>query len=236
MPRPTTRSSSLDPVEKPHHQTTSASDFSNLPPLEQIGLEHFSSKISPERDDYKKQSIKREITDVKQSLTMAELTDNLLPETFKGESREDPELWWSAIESWLRLRQLSGDAAVAAVSLLFRDNARRWFNSLADDQKDDISTLHDAFLERYVSKATAWQDRVALFDCRQIKNQTVEEYLQQMETKAARAQASKEQIVAAMINGLLPDIRQQVLHHEPKNNCRCSKMEYRGREGSKSTR
>ena len=202
--RPTTRSQSFEPVRDHPHNSPSAPDYSDLPMLETEDC----------KDPCWTESKSKESIDQCQDQVVI-MSDILSPGTFSGEGHEDAELWWSAVSSWLKLRKLSGEAAVVSVGLLLKENARRWFNSLADDSKVDMKELSEAFGERYCVQNTAWKDRVALFECRQLTNQSAADYLQVMETKAAKSGATTEQVVAAIINGLLPAIKQQVLHHEP---------------------
>ena len=94
---------------------------------------------------------------------MMEVDTTLSPGSFGGAS-EDAELWWSSVESWSRYRRFSDSQAVAAVSLLLKDGARHWYNSLPAEDKEDLTSLKSVFLDRYAPKTAPWQDRVALFE------------------------------------------------------------------------
>ena len=152
----------------------------------------------------------------KSTRNIAIMPDLLNPGTFAGEGHEDGELWWSAVLPWLKLRGLRGDMAVESVGLLLKGNARRWYNALPNEDKADISGLADAFALRYCLPKSAWSEKVALFECKQLVSQSVADYLQIMEIKSEKSGATADQVVAAIINGLLPHIKQQIIMNQQR--------------------
>ena len=74
--------------------------------------------------------------------------------------------------------------------------------------------MTQAFLDRYhIVGVTGWKDAASLWGTPQQPHQSVDDYLNQMERKASKTSMPDEQKRYAIINGLRPSIRQQVLQH-----------------------
>ena len=62
-----------------------------------------------------------------------------------------------------------------------------------------------------------WQDTAMLWSCKQAPGQSVDDFINVMDKRASKIQASEETRRYAIINGLLPAIRRQVLQHDVKS-------------------
>src|ERR1044072_10028351 len=146
---------------------------------------------------------------------MAQHTSLLNPDVCRGIKGEEAEEWLTSVNHWLKFKQFTDAQSCTALLLLLRDSALCWYNALPDATKVDLTLLTVAFLRRYkTDEVTGWQDNAAIWTTKQQPTQSVDDYINLMERKAAKTTAPAEQKRHAIIHGLRPAIRQQVLQHE----------------------
>ncbi len=139
----------------------------------------------------------------------------LAPDLFRGTTKEESEQWLDSVRHWLRYKEMNAAQSCAAIPVLLRDSALCWYNGLDNAVKNDFPQLCAAFVARYrTTGITGWQDSAAVWSLKQGENQSVDDYINLMEKRAAKTNIAAEQKRHAMIQGLRPSIRQQVLQHE----------------------
>ena len=74
------------------------------------------------------------------------------------------------------------------------------------------------FKQRYITpnETNRWKDIVAVYEVKQTDGQSVNDFIDLVQKKGLKAEAKEEQVLAAIIGGLRPSIRQSVLQHEPR--------------------
>ena len=140
----------------------------------------------------------------------------LTPDFFSGnrDSCLDPEEWLRQVEHWMRFKNLVDPQKSAAVPVLLRDSALYFYDTLTNNQKTDFEQFKEAFLARYKTNAlNGWQDAAAVWNYKQLPGQSVDTYINIMQRKTSKSNMSDEQKRYAIINGLKPTIRKQVLQH-----------------------
>src|ERR1051325_8572454 len=146
---------------------------------------------------------------------MAHHTSLLAPDVFRGTKGEEAEEWLTSVNHWLKFKQFTDAQSCTELPVLLRDSALCWYNALPDATKADLTLVTEAFLRRYKTDGiTGWQDNAAIWTTKQQPTQSVDDYINLMEKKAAKTTAPAEQKRHAVIHGLRPAIRQQVLQHE----------------------
>ena len=140
----------------------------------------------------------------------------LMPPKFHGLSEEDAAVWFRDLQNYCAYKHLDEAGRLGLIPLLLKDGARHWFEGLADNQKDTFANLSAAFTNQFRRDETArWRDSAAVWSSTQSRSQSVEDFINQIQTKAMRANMTEEQTRFSIIHGLRPDIRQAVLQHEP---------------------
>ena len=146
---------------------------------------------------------------------MAQPSGLIAPDLFRGTKQEEAQEWLESVRHWARFKQLNAAQSAAAIPVLLRDSALTWYNALADAVKDNFDQLCEAFLNRYRPNGiTGWRDAATVWSSKQGHHQTVDDFINIVEKQAARAQMDDLQKRYAIIQGLRPTIRQQVLQHE----------------------
>src|ERR1043165_5440555 len=122
------------------------------------------------------------------------------------------------MELWTTYRRLSEAEKLATFPLMLKDSAKTWHQQAANHQKDTFSHLKASFLEHFKRDASSrWKDLANVFDSKQGPDEGVEAFITQIEKKAVRAGINEEQLRHAIIKGLKPSIRQQVVSHDNWN-------------------
>ena len=120
-----------------------------------------------------------------------------------------------SVRHWLNYKGMNNAQSCAALPVLLRENALCWYNALDQPTQNDFTLLTAAFLLRYKSAGvTGWQDAAAVWGARQTDTQTVDDFINKMERLSTKVNMTAEQKQHAMLNGLKPNIRQQVIQHQ----------------------
>ena len=139
-------------------------------------------------------------------------TSILTPDVFRGTREEDGAEWIRSVEHWMLFKDMRDAQKCSAVAVLLRDSALYWYDSLTEQQRTDFRDFKDAFLTRYsTSQLTGWQEAAEVWKAKQRPDQSVDNYINMMERKTAKINATPEQKIFAIINGLLSPIRSKVL-------------------------
>lgn len=145
-------------------------------------------------------------------------THDLNPGPFCGRKSEDAEAWLKSVMYWVVYKKLNAESAMAAVALLLKDGALLWYDNLEEDVKHSAENFVREFKKRYVTpdEINKWKDVLAVYDEKHTDGQCVNDYIDLVLKRGSKAKASEEQILAAIIGGLRPNIRRHVLQHEPR--------------------
>ena len=137
---------------------------------------------------------------------------DLNPGPFCGRKSEDAEAWLKAVMNWAVYKRLNVEAAMAAVALLLKEGALQWFDNLQDDIRGSMADFTGEFKKRYITpiETNRWKDIIAAYEVKQISGQSFNDYIDLVQKKGLRAEAKEEQVLAAIIGGLRPSIRQSV--------------------------
>ena len=143
---------------------------------------------------------------------------DLNPGPFCGRKSEDAEAWLKAVMNWVVYKRLHAEAAMAAVALLLKEGALQWFYNLQDDIRSSMADFTREFKQRYITpnETNRWKDIVAVYEVKQTDGQSVNDFIDLVQKKGLKAEAKEEQVLAAILGGLRPSIRQSVLQHEPR--------------------
>ena len=134
---------------------------------------------------------------------------DLTPMPFSGLKTEDAEDWLGSVAFWLRYRKLTDDAAIATIALLLRGGAQQWFRSLECTEKWSVEQFVKEFTKRYITnQISRWEDMTAVFEVKQLPGQQFEDFIALVQKLGKRAHASPDQLMAAIVKGLRPYIRQ----------------------------
>jgi hypothetical protein len=146
---------------------------------------------------------------------MAQSSSLLAPDLFRGTRMEDAQDWLNSVKLWLAFKSYNNAQSCAALPVLLRESALCWFHALPDATKQDFNALSTAFLDRYKTTGiTGWQDSATLWRTKQQEAQSVDDYINKMEKLCSKTTVSDEQKRFAIITGLKPSIRAQVLQHQ----------------------
>lgn len=183
---------------------------------EEEGNEEGEEQTDEEEDEEGEQAEQDDDIVLVEIVNMAAHSTALLaPDLFRGTKKEEAEEWLDSVRHWLRYKEMTPAQSCAALPVLLRDNALCWYNGLADAVKNDFAQLCEAFVARYrTTGITGWQDSAAVWSLKQGEHQSVDDYINLMEKRAAKTNIADEQKRHAMLQGLRPGIRQQVLQHE----------------------
>src|SRR6266581_759958 len=114
------------------------------------------------------------------------------PPPFSGDTvAQCPQEWIRSLRYWLAFRNLNNAQTIAAIPVLLRASALIFYQGLPDGQKDTLDHFEASFLQHYRTEGTLpWLDLAALWQCKQVPPQTVEQYLNDIARLAQRTNAS----------------------------------------------
>ncbi len=114
------------------------------------------------------------------------------PPPFSGDTvAQCPQEWIRSLRYWLAFRNLNNAQTIAAIPVLA------------------------SFLQHYRTEGTLpWLDLAALWQCKQVPPQTVEQYLNDIARLAQRTNAETPQVLQAALSGLAPHIRSHLVLHD----------------------
>ncbi len=139
---------------------------------------------------------------------------SLTPQPFTGEG-EDPTVWWTSVEQYVAFRKLTDEQFMGLFPLLLRGTAAQWYQNLKDAEKKDKATLKTTFSTAFQQgNAALWARERQLFGKCQ-GEQSVMQYITNMQTAARGLDLPDEQIIRVIVGGLKPPIRAYVLQQKP---------------------
>lgn len=143
------------------------------------------------------------------SLRMA----HIMLQHFHDETTHVPSIWWSMFENYVKVLQLTNEAALGAISFHIQGQANTWYHSLNQETKSDMALLKGAFFERFKNHSTNNE----LYKLAQGNHETGSQYLTRVQNLTSGAQDLSEQVIVGLtINGLRPALKSFVVGREPK--------------------
>jgi hypothetical protein len=142
------------------------------------------------------------------------------PKAFFGASNKNDEAdkWWDAFTLYADFKKLTDADRVRLFKLLMRDQAAVWLKSLTYAQTSDIGSIEHAFKERYaLTPADRWKQTADIWSRQQSVNESVDDYVANMQVAATRVDMPDRSLVDAVIKGLKPHLRVAVLQHRVDN-------------------
>lgn len=136
-------------------------------------------------------------------------------EPFSGSPKEDAERWYRRFEDYAQFKGLNTAKKLAAFALLLKGPAADWF--YAGHENQDLDQLKTDFLKRFQTSKPQWTRVAEIFRQDQRMEQSVLEYITQMQKLAARVSLPEEHLFHAITRGLIPSIREHMLLKEVKN-------------------
>jgi len=139
------------------------------------------------------------------------------PDYFTGDGEQDPRAFVKSFRLWAAFHNLDDTVALAAFALLLRDKASTWFKSLTSDNRTSLNQLLELFITRYTSQEPNYKCIARLWDMKQGKSQSIQDFVAHILVKSEPLALSTETILAIVLNGLKPDLRSHVLKANAQN-------------------
>jgi len=96
--------------------------------------------------------------------------------------------------------------------------ARDWLENLPEERKDTFAHLKLAFAEKFIQPAILkWQSVNDIFTKQQMQSESVDEYANNIKNLGKRIEFNDSTLMFALLNGLKPAIKGQVLAKNPQS-------------------
>src|SRR5271163_1177415 len=137
---------------------------------------------------------------------------------FWGKQSEDPLTWYKLFTAYLWTKKTPKDQAkFGYMANCMRGAALSWYQGLALEGEGalDYDGVRTAFMQRFRREENCkWRDVAQLWRTSQTENQSVEDYIQDMEAQGQKAHLPEETVKLAILNGFKSNIRNMCLQHE----------------------
>lgn len=145
--------------------------------------------------------------------------DLLMPPLFHGTPQEDGQAWLMYFKRFSVYRKNTDDDKITIFPLFLRTAAADWYDQLSEDIRANWQQLETAFAERFTpSDFTRWTKVSDMFSRFQYSNESVDEYVVQLQKMARSTNLTDDNIIRyAILKGLRPEIRSYVLQNNAKN-------------------
>jgi len=152
------------------------------------------------------------------NITPKRSDDKYAPTLFYGKSNEDADTYVAYIERYKAYKHLSDDEVLELLSVLLRDAASDFYDSLTTDRKTNWTDFKNTFLKRFgLSTAQRWNDTNKLWTEKQ-GEMNVDDYVTKVTRLAKRLPDLDEAMVRhAIIRGLKSHIRSHVLQADVRS-------------------
>lgn len=133
--------------------------------------------------------------------------------TFDGSDENAAYEFLIDLEHYAKAHKLKDEDVLLGFPTLLRGNAKRWFiHSNAD--KTNIKSVTDAFRNRFLNPSKC--STAVLFQQKQRVGENVQDYITSMRATAARLGTPDRQVLEAIMEGFLPEIREKVVMRDPR--------------------
>uniref|UniRef100_A0A8W8LKM7 Retrotransposon gag domain-containing protein n=1 Tax=Magallana gigas TaxID=29159 RepID=A0A8W8LKM7_MAGGI len=133
--------------------------------------------------------------------------------TFDGSDDNAAYEFLIDLEHYAKAHKLKDEDVVLGFPTLLRGNAKRWFIHSEID-KTNIKTITDAFKSRFLNPSKC--STATLFQQKQRVGENVQDYITSMRATAARLGTPDRQVLEAIMDGFLPEIREKVIMKDPR--------------------
>jgi len=101
---------------------------------------------------------------------------------------------------------------------MYVSTARDWFEGLSEERKDTFAHLKAAFAEKCIQPAILkWQSANDIFTKQQMQSESVDKYANRIKNLGKRIEFNDSTLMFALLNGLKPAIKGQVLAKNPQS-------------------
>lgn len=137
--------------------------------------------------------------------------------TFNGKG--DALTFMKQFDKFLKYRAIENDEnkTLNLLTVLLKDSASDWVDSLPDSEKDTIAALRASFEKRYMSpESVKYKCAQELFTRKQC-DETADDYITDMRKLASQIKATDDILRYAIMNGLRSDISVFVAQKQPES-------------------
>ncbi len=139
------------------------------------------------------------------------------PKTFSGDKNEDMNEWVEFLDSYIAFRKIEYTDAQNLIPLFLRGSASEWWKSL-ETKPTSMANFVTAFKAQFKPTGAAkWGARNEMWNRRQLPNEKVGLYVEEMKAMARRLNIDDETTMWAIVNGLKTEIRPSVIESNPKD-------------------
>ena len=151
-----------------------------------------------------------------QVLQMSETS--FIPAPFSGKSREDAQSWLTYVKRYMEYKNLDGPTKLAFFKMLLREGAQDWCEGLSQTDANSLERLTAAFEQRFItSDHLKWHRATELFEKTQGHSETVDDYVSRLRKIAKTIPLDENVTRYAVIRGLRPYLKTQVIQRNPAN-------------------
>ena len=158
---------------------------------------------------------------------------------FRGTHDEDPAEFWRRLEVYRAYKNIAPPDQLRLVIAMLVKNAQDWVKKLDGDQKNSISHLNVAFIQRFIKPpALRFRSACEMFGKKQADNESVDAYANRLRSLAKSVDIDDATLLYAFVSGLRGKLASFVLGKNPANiesainNARVAKMSLKKAAGS----
>ena len=138
------------------------------------------------------------------------------PGPFFGDGTQDAADWIRTFEIWTELKRLPEKTQVGSFSMLMKLIARRWFDTLSDEDRKDMVKIKQAFNSRFCQQ-DMWADFLQVGQIKQGPSEPAIQYLERCLALFKRVQISEQHQICSTIEGLRPQLQTFVIQQNAQN-------------------
>ena len=139
------------------------------------------------------------------------------PDVFHGLSTEFPTRWMRQFEAYCSTKKISDDQTKALFKLLMRSRAQVWADSFDRRNLKTWRVVRSAFLDEFESPTAMWHNQNKLDERKLKADETPDQYINDVLQLTSRLYMSKQGQMKALIRGLPPKVKGNVLYHNHRD-------------------
>ncbi len=143
-------------------------------------------------------------------------TRTLIPDYFHGYPSEDPKFFLDQFSTWTILQDVTEEDKKLHLRMMLKGPAEVWYMSLPETTKNDWNSLETAFLSWFGGPSTTVKLQETLDNRRQLPDETLDFYINDVLRLGQRLNASDREIIRALIRGVPPEIQSFVIGQNTK--------------------
>ena len=138
------------------------------------------------------------------------------PAAFSGSGSESASDFMNQFVEYSKLTGLKGEDQIVVFNLLLRGLAKYWFAALSDNDKANFNIIKQKFQDAFLSPSKNWLVTQRLEARKLLSGEKVENYVSDILEMANNVKMSENEQRAALIRGLSPAMRAQLITHNPQ--------------------